>query len=50
MEDQSVGGRQQNPTGGRVEAGRGCWSLKTVPFPDPLIKPDVRLSRIRHRE
>jgi hypothetical protein len=38
----------QNPTFGRVEEGRGGLRLCQSPrFPSPLIKPDVRVSRIR---
>ena len=34
--------------GGRVEEGRGgLYRIGITPFPFPLIKPDVRISRIR---
>jgi hypothetical protein len=33
--------------GGRVEEGRGSGPLGQPRLPSPLIKPDVRISRIR---
>jgi hypothetical protein len=40
---------QQSETAiSRVEEGRGCLGRAATPrFPSPLIKPDVRISRIR---